>query len=198
MAEEFDFRELVQRIRARDSEAARILVQHYQEEIRRAIHFRLTDPRLRRVLDSMDICNSVMGHFFVRVEAGQYHFDDPRDLLKLLVKMAQHKLIEKARHEYAQRRSPRRLQEVESGELNQLAAKEETPSQIVAANELLQRVRERLSDQERYLAEQRALGREWASLAEELNDTPDALRKRLDRALDRVVKQLELETIHIE
>jgi hypothetical protein len=39
--------ELVQRIRTGDAAAAAELVRRYEPEIRRAIHFRLRDPRLR-------------------------------------------------------------------------------------------------------------------------------------------------------
>jgi RNA polymerase sigma-70 factor (ECF subfamily) len=48
---------------------------------------------------------------------------------------------------------------------------------------------------ERYLAEQRAQGREWAGLAAEVGGTPEALRKRLGRALDRVLRELGPEEV---
>jgi hypothetical protein len=44
-----------------------------------------------------------------------------------------------------------------------------------------------------YVAEQRAQGREWADIAAELHTSPDALRKKLDRAVDRLAEQLGLD-----
>src|SRR5262249_34849398 len=57
----------------------------------------------------------------------------------------------------------------------------ESPSERLIGRELLEEFRKRLSDEERQLAEQRALGREWAELAAERGTSPGALRKRLER-----------------
>ncbi len=54
---------------------------------------RLTDPSLYRLLDSMDVCQSVLLSFFVRAAAGQYDLEQPQELLKLLVVMAWNKLV---------------------------------------------------------------------------------------------------------
>jgi DNA-directed RNA polymerase specialized sigma24 family protein len=55
---------------------------------------------------------------------------------------------------------------------------------------MLQAVRDRLSEEERYLADQRSQGRGWAELANELNVEPDALRMRFRRALERIRSEL--------
>jgi hypothetical protein len=78
-----------------------------------------------------------------------------------------------------------------NGELS-LAGDDPTPSRVVAGRELLELVRTRLTEKDRYLAEQRALGRNWQELATELNEKPDALRMRLSRALDKVAADLGL------
>ena len=65
--------------------------------------------------------------------------------------------------------------------------------QIAVGRELLERVRRELTDDERELADQRALGRDWPEIAAERGATPDALRKKLTRALDRVAGRLGLE-----
>jgi len=67
------------------------------------------------------------------------------------------------------------------------------PSRVVAGQDLLAEVRRRLSPEERLLAEQRALGREWADIATEVGGTPQARRKQLARAVERVSKQRGLE-----
>src|SRR5260221_3136505 len=59
---------------------------------RRAIRFRLADTNLARLLDSMDICQSVLASFFLRAAAGQFDIEQPQQLVKLLVAMARNKL----------------------------------------------------------------------------------------------------------
>src|SRR4051794_13517688 len=99
MSEEASFRDLIRRVRAGDDAAAFELVRQYEPEIRRAVRIRLHDGHMQRVLDSMDICQSVLGNFFARVAVGQFELDKPAQLLKLLVTMARNKLIDKARQQ---------------------------------------------------------------------------------------------------
>ncbi len=82
--EESPFHNLIRRIRERDEEAASELVRRYESAIRRVVRIRLRDVRLRRVLDSMDICQSVLATFFVRTALGQYELDTPEQLINLL------------------------------------------------------------------------------------------------------------------
>lgn len=82
------FRALIARVRAGDEQAAAELVQHYEPAIRRAARVRLVDTRLNRLLDSIDICQSVMASFFVRTALGQFELNTPDQLLRLLATMA--------------------------------------------------------------------------------------------------------------
>src|SRR5262245_33044823 len=107
MSELQDFRELIRRVRAGDAQASVELVRRYEPAIRLAVHVRLTDPRLRRVLDSVDICQSVLASFFLRAAAGQYELETPGQLLKLLAAMARHKLLRQVEKHQAARRDQR-------------------------------------------------------------------------------------------
>jgi RNA polymerase sigma-70 factor (ECF subfamily) len=190
-----DFRELIRRVRAGDPAAAAELVRGYEKEVRRAIRVKLTDPQLRRTFDSMDVCQSVLGNFFVRAAAGQFDLDRPEELVRLLLTMARNKLRDKARHDRAERRDGRR---VESGSPELLAATadpRETPSQEVAGRELLEEARRLLSDEERFLAGERARGRSWPEIAAAVGGDPEALRKQLARAMDRVLGRLGLDEL---
>jgi hypothetical protein len=71
----------------------------------------------------------------------------------------------------------------------------EQPDQLLHTRDLLQAVRQRLSEEERSLAEQRAQGREWTEIAAACGAGAEALRKQLARALGRVVKELGLEEV---
>jgi hypothetical protein len=75
----------------------------------------------------------------------------------------------------------------------EVAGAEASPSRQVAGQELLVEVRKRLSAEERELADLRSQGQEWAEIARERGESPEALRKRLARALGRVAKELGLE-----
>ena len=76
-----------------------------------------------------------------------------------------------------------------------MAIHADSPSQIVAGRELLKAFHDQLSDEERFLADQRAAGRQWSDIATELSGSPEALRKKLTRALDRVARTLGLNEI---
>src|SRR5215475_11805475 len=95
------FHQLIGRVRNGDEHAAAELVRRYEPAIRRAVRFRLTDPRLRRTCDSMDVCQSVLLSFFVRVGSGQYDLETPEQLLRLLTTMARNKLLNQARQHHA-------------------------------------------------------------------------------------------------
>lgn len=60
MSEGSSFFDLIRRARAGEEEAVAELVRHYEPYIRRAAHIRLRDIRLRRLLDSTDIVQSVL------------------------------------------------------------------------------------------------------------------------------------------
>ncbi|MBL8799220.1 MAG: RNA polymerase subunit sigma-24 [Planctomycetia bacterium] len=198
MSSDQSFRALLARVRSGDEEAAAALVREYEPAIRRAIRVRLTDPGLRRVMDSVDVCQSVMANFFVRVQAGQFDLDSPKQMLNLLLTMAQNRLRDHVRGQHAERRDQRRVMADGQPALDAVPADQATPSQIVAAKELFQKMRGQLSPDENYLVEQRALGREWQELADELGGTADALRMKLTRALNRLSGQLGLDAVETE
>jgi RNA polymerase sigma-70 factor (ECF subfamily) len=192
MLDESAFSSLIRRVRAGDGKAAEELVRHYEPAIRRVARVRLVDARLRRTFDSMDICQSVFASFFVRAALGQYELDTPEQLLRLLVNMSHNKLVDRAREEKASRRDYRRTTST-AAEGASLLASDPTPSEEVAGAELLQEFRKRLTDEERQLAEQRAQGRDWPQIAAQLGGSPEALRKKLARAIDRIGQELGLD-----
>lgn len=186
------FHDLIRRVRERDEDAARELTLRYEKAIRRVVRINLRDARLRRLLDSTDICQSVLASFFIRTALGQYEVDSPDQLLNLLAAITRNKLTNQVNRMRAQRRDVRR--DTETGDAAAyLPDQASDPSEQASAREILEKVRERLNEQERYLAEQRSLGRGWQELADELGGTDVALRKKLTRALDRVMAELGLD-----
>lgn len=192
MAEANAFQELIARVRAGDAAAAEELVRSYEPAIRRAARVRLSDTRLERLFDSMDVAQSVLVSFFVRAAAGQYQLDTPDQLIRLLVTMARNKLADQARSHAAQRRGGRRVVEADLREV-EVPDPADTPSEHLTGKELLQEFRKHLSDEERDLAERRVRGQGWAEIAAETGENAETLRKRLTRAVERVVRRLGLE-----
>ncbi|HKI34500.1 MAG TPA: sigma-70 family RNA polymerase sigma factor [Gemmataceae bacterium] len=191
MEPEASFGDLLRRVRAGDAPAAAELVRQFEPEVRRHVRLRLSNPRfsrLQRVLDSVDISQSVLGNFFVRAALGQFDLETPRDLIGLLVTMAQNKLIDQAR-----KRANRRPLLSGAVPRETVVAPGDSPSQIVAGAELIQEFLRRMSPAERRIAELRAAHLGWGEIAAQVGGTGEGVRKQLERAIRRVERQLGLE-----
>jgi RNA polymerase sigma factor (sigma-70 family) len=190
MADSGDFAELLQRVRAGDDTACAELMDKYGPELRRMVRVRLAEPLLQSTVDSADICQSVLLNFFVRVRLGAFEFDSPRDLLRLLTTMARHKLLNHVRRARTERVAG---QPGSADWLATVPGRGESPSEAIATADLITRAGQLLTPAERVLAEHRRAGRDWAEIARLTGDTPEAARKRLGRAADRIVEQLGLQ-----
>ena len=191
MADHNALADLVRRLRAGDQQAAEELVRRYEPVVRLEVRVRLRDPRLRRVFDTMDICQSVLGSFFVRAAGGQYDLDQPGQLVKVLLAIARNKLAYHVRRQRAQRRDYRRLEPIGQDHEEALAV-DGCPGQQCEARDLLGTFRARLSPEERELADLRAQGVEWADIAVRLGGTADGRRKQLARGIARAAREMGL------
>jgi RNA polymerase sigma-70 factor (ECF subfamily) len=191
MTPEPAFAELLDRVVAGDEQAAAQLVRDFEPVIRREVRVRLRGARARRLFDSLDICQSVLANFFVRAAAGQFDLQGPEDLVKLLLTMTRNNLASQLRRQHRQRRDERRT--VGAVEQLELAGPGPSPSRVVAGQELLEEARRRLTEEERRLAELRGGGLGWEEVAASLGGTPEARRKQLARAMDRVAAELGLD-----
>jgi RNA polymerase sigma factor (sigma-70 family) len=187
-----DISDLIARVRAGDQAAAAELVRDYEPHVRRAVRIQLRDPRLRSVFDSADICQSVMSSFFARLALGQYDLSEPGRLAALLVTMARSKVATRARRAEVTRRE-RQGQGMLAQAVGAVVDPGPEPSRLVAGRDLLEAFHRRLEPDERALSDRRADGRTWPEIAAELGSTPEALRKKLARALDRVACELGLD-----
>jgi RNA polymerase sigma-70 factor (ECF subfamily) len=186
------FAEFLRRVRAGDEWAAVELVQRYEPALRLEIRLRLKDPKLRRLLEPDDLCQSVLKSFFVRAASGQYDLDSPAKLLALLRAMARNKVAKQARKHQTLRRDLSRDVSLDVA-APPLAATGPSPSRIAIGREILEAFRGRLTAEERRLADLRSQGREWAEIAREVGGTPQARRKQLARAVDRAARELGLD-----
>ncbi len=188
------FEVLIARVRQGDPRAAEELIQQYERDLRVIARVRLTDPRLRRTMDSMDICQSILANFFVRVAAGQFELETPEQLMKLLATMVRNKVTDHARRSRRDCRDTRR-DCVESIEEFPVASIEATPSQIVARRELVEALHQQLNDEQRTIARKRADGYGWQEIAGQLGRSAEAVRKGYSRAVDRAVMAIGIDGV---
>lgn len=199
MSDEPSFTDLLRRVRSGDERAAGEMVRLYEPAIRREVRRRLTDARLRRVLDASDVCQLVMKSFFVRAALGQYELDGPAQLLALLARMARNKLGDEAKKERREQRGGKLLQaplpqDGERGEVR-LPGREADPAEQTAAADLLRQAMGRFADEERRVVELKAQGCLWPEIAARLGGTPEARRKQYGRAVERVARELGLDEV---
>lgn len=186
------FLDLVQRLYDGDSIAAEQIVREHEPEIRRIIRARLRDPRLRRVLDSVDICQSVFGKFFVQARLGRFELNSSQDLVRLLTRMATNKIVDKHRSEASQRRLVDQKRDETEHAPDGENSTEHSPSDQVFYDELWNLAKGKLTEKEHAISNLRNKGMTWLEISRELGESPQALRKRFDRACERLSKELGL------
>jgi RNA polymerase sigma factor (sigma-70 family) len=194
MATTNEFSELIGRIRRGDADAACEIVRQYEMAIRVAIRTRLSDPRLRRHFDSMDICQSVLASFFLRAATGAFDLNDPRQLVALLMKMAEKKLAMHARAHFRQCRDLRRSSP-ENNQCATIASGWPDAARHAIGKELLNRALEMMNEDERTIARHRVRGETWADIASAMGGSAEARRKQYERAVEVIADRLDLECI---
>ncbi len=178
-----DLSTLIERLRQGDALAAEELVAAYEPEIRRFIRIRLSSPRMRRLVESVDISQSVFAKFFVDIQRATVCPQSPQQLRTLLLTMARHKICDFVRRHNAAKRDVRRVDASETA-IDQAYYEDQTPSETMAAEEMLEAVRREMTAEERTLVDARLGGRPWSDLAAEFGGTPDAVRKRVARIIE--------------
>jgi len=98
-------RELLDRMRGGDRDAAADFVTKYHRQIRRRIRGKM-NPAMRRIFDSQDILSTVGRRLDLYISAGPIDIDSEPDLWALVYRMAINAVVDKSR-------IYRRLQEVE-------------------------------------------------------------------------------------
>jgi RNA polymerase sigma factor (sigma-70 family) len=185
------FANLVERAGQGEWEAAHWLVEQYEPALRRQVRFTLMDNKLRRVLEETDVCQSVLGQFFSGLSEGRFKLDAPEQLIGLLRQMVKNKITDHARYWRADRRDYlRNIMPSDSSRVDEPLSPEPTPSRVVEDSEFLAEFESRLSDWERMIFAFRRQGMSWPEIADRTGGGAEAIRKRFERALDRVGRSL--------
>src|SRR4051812_42859041 len=190
--DEMGFAELVDRAARGEREAALWLIERYESAIRRQVRFSLMDNKLRRVLEETDICQSVMGQFFNGLGAGRFVLDGPEQLIGLLKQMVRNKITDQARYWRAGCRDYlRNITPSDSVNPVEPMSPDPTASRVVENREFLAEFEKRLSEWERTIFAFRLQGMNWPEIASRTGEGAEAIRKRFERALDRVGRTLD-------
>ncbi len=180
----------IQGIKLGNQTAAAEFVNQYEPELRRFIRYRITDPRLRRLFDSVDVCQSVLARFFHHVRTERISVEHPLQLLKLLTTMARNSLVDHARKAKVRHRISGH-----DGDPEQLPYLKDpgiAPVDQAERADLVSLIRSRLRPDEQLTLDKWMLGHGWEALSIEFACEPDAIRKKLTRAIDRATKELGL------
>lgn len=187
--------QVVDRLRAGDQEVIREFVAKYEPFIRRNVRRRITYLNLQAAADSADICQSALGSFLNRCAAGDFDLSSRSGLENLLLTIATRKFARMARRELAPARNRFRTVSLGSN-IVFLNTNKSDPEQDVDFADMLKAVEARLPPRERSLFARRREGVDWNRIAEEEGDSCEILRKRLSRAIRKVIVALKLDTAH--
>lgn len=185
------FEDFLIQLRSGDERAIRLFLGKYEPYVRRSLRFRIARAALQSVADSVDVCQSVMGSFLLRLSVGEYELHSEEELRKLLVAIANKKFLMLQRREHAAKRDRR----ITVSLLDRMAvASDDTPvPNQIASEDLFKEVCKRFTVHELELFRRRSVGESWESISEQLNENTVTLRQRLSRAIHRVAVELNLD-----
>jgi RNA polymerase sigma factor (sigma-70 family) len=191
MPDELSFEELIARVRSGDQAASRTLLERYGGAVRRVARMRIRHAMLSGQYDSVDIFQSVMRSFLMRVKKddNDWQLDTPEQLLNLLLDMTDNTVVDKIRAATAEKRGGG--ERPGTIDVDPRDPKGHRPVEDeLATKELAAQCWDKLSaDGQRlfrlYFIEQM----EWSEVAELEGSTAEACRKKLERAFENVAKQ---------
>ncbi len=186
-----DFPGLITRVQRRDQDAATMLVRLLWPGLQAAVRHRLNRWGFVQLLDPEDICQGVFAEFFERIRQGKVALDDPASAARFLNKIARNRVLDEVRKVLTIRRGGANRAATNADVcLDGVPSNSGTPSAAVSSDELIRLVYDRLAPDERELAVRRSQGDDWQLIADQLGGTAEALRKKLTRAFERVLEEL--------
>ena len=183
MSSEINSHELVERWRAGDQDAARLLFDRYVDRLAAVARQRI-GQRLGTRVDPDDVVQSVFRTFFGRLRDGQFSIADQDDLCKLLMRITVHKTLRQAEYQFAARRNP--AHETPQGDpshepLMDLLSREPSPETTVAFVDELEHFLKELRPEERQILEMRFQGHDNEEVAAQLGVSDRKVRRVIER-----------------
>jgi hypothetical protein len=194
MIQQDDFHDLIRRVRDGDEEAAFRLIGEFQPFILRVVRFQMRHrrefDRLRSRVGFSDICQSVFKSLFEGLRQGRFELDQPEQLQKLLGAMSRLKIATEAR-----RLSVILRDVLDADALGNRADSGTGPEKPIEDQDLSETILKHFASDELEILARRLDDQPWSEIAAALGATPDALRKMLARAIERVKNEPALQAV---
>jgi RNA polymerase sigma-70 factor (ECF subfamily) len=180
-----NIRDLLERIRSGDEDAARELLGRYEFKVRLVVRRQL--PRLLRSrFDSIDFLQSVWGSFFHRIRMGPNDLNEEQNLVTFLAWAARNKVIDEYRRAATQKKDIRREQSLGAGGDDAAAlASGDTPSQLAEAQETFERLSKFLPEDRRVILELRLAGYSCREIGDRLGLSERTVQRVLEELRNR-------------
>lgn len=186
------FRRAMNSLRNGDENAAWDLIEQYEHHLKRVVRRRL-DERMRSKFDSVDFVQMVWTSFF-RHPSRVVSFDEPEQLIKYLVQVAKHKVIQ----EYRRRLQTQKYDVTKEQSMNDsrgggvgAPVTAETPSEIAMARERWTNLMSNQSERNRQIVRMRIGGATYQEIGEKLE-----IHERTARRVVEELLQLEEKHSH--
>ncbi|HUG90946.1 MAG TPA: sigma-70 family RNA polymerase sigma factor [Planctomycetaceae bacterium] len=189
---------LIKRLRSGDEHAADLIISRYRHDVCLVINAVLKARDVRRVVSTSDVCQLTFWDFLRSATNGRFDSLNDRQLRDVLIAIARYKTAEQVRKQRAACRDSRRTVSAPVDSLD-LPDRRRNPAQSRLTDEVHDRLEEalpRLPPEDRDLLLARQSGRSWKVLATERGTTPDALRMKYARALQRLSQELSTPRRH--
>ena len=183
---------LLERFRGGDDLAAEAIFARYFERLTALARSRLS-TRLARRADPEDIALSVYRSFFVEAREGRYALGRGGDLWRLLSSIAVHKLLKRARHEGAARRSFAAEVPLDPAAEQGVCGRpsDPTPEDALALADELERVASLLDPFGRRVLELRLQGLRIQEISEDTGRSERSVRRALAQARGLLAGRLD-------
>jgi RNA polymerase sigma factor (sigma-70 family) len=184
---EDEFRQLMARVRAGNEEAARELFDRYSGHISRVVRRRL-HRRLRTQYDTLDFLQAVWASFFA-APFEDYKFEQPKDLVGFLARMAYNKVVDATRRRFGTVKhsinGEVRFEEGRGASAEHVPVRQPTPSQLVMAEERWEQLVRGLTPPFRRVLELLRKGYTHKKIAHEVGLHPKMIQRFLRQLAER-------------
>jgi len=175
--------ELVESCRRGDQRAAKMLYDRYVGLLLAQAKRRLSQ-RLASRVEAEDIVQSVFRSFFLRLQKGEYQFDQGEDIAKLLLRITVNKTLRQVTYHQAAKRALQQEtpQPTEANEaLIQVAGRDPSPEEAVAYVDEVEHFLKQLPTEARRIIELRLEGFSEREIAERLQISDRKVRRINER-----------------
>jgi RNA polymerase sigma-70 factor (ECF subfamily) len=193
-AQDEKIRELVERCRGGDQEAATVLFQRYVDRLIALLRERIS-PRLASRMDPEDVLQSAYRSFFNGLGHGKFAIERADELWGLLAAITLHKLCRKVAYHKAKKRAVQREYQPERDQdllksYPDLVSELPTPSEAAELVEELDLVMQQLTPQERRILELRLEGYTSEEIADHLHRSDRTVRRAMEKVRNEFRRRL--------